>query len=422
MIRDTSAQDTVVTASPKQRNKRLAIWGGAGIAVIALIVLLVSGWRGSSQSVSASRLRVATVTHGTLVRDASVNGRVVAAVSPTLFSTAVGTVTFKVNAGDKVKKGAVLAEVDSPDVNDNWKREESSLEQLQAEVARQQILARKQKLLARRDADQAEIDRSSAELTMQRMDAAGGAGVVSKNDYLKAKDTLKSAEIRAKHASAAADLENDDVALELKTKESQLQRQRIATEYARRRVDDLKVKAPVDGVVGSLAVANRTVVQANTALLTVVDLSALEVELEIPETYVADLGLGMNAEITAGDTKLTGKLSALSPEVTKNIVLARVRFNGAQPAGLRQSQRVSARLLIDERPNVLMLARGPFVENEGGRFAYVVVNGIAERRPIRLGATSVSAVEILEGLKEGDQVVIAGTDSFENAERISINN
>jgi HlyD family secretion protein len=129
----------------------------------------------------------------------------------------------------------------------------------------------------------------------------------------------------------------------------------------------------------------------------------------------------MNAEIAIGDAKAIGKLSALSPEVVRNQVLARVRFTGPQPAGLRQSQRVSARLLIEEKPNVLMVPRGPFVESEGGRFAYVVENGVAERRPIRLGATSVSAVEILEGLKDGDKIVIAGSDAFENAARISIN-
>jgi len=99
-----------------------------------------------------------------------------------------------------------------------------------------------------------------------------------------------------------------------------------------------------------------------------------------------------------------------------------VRFDGAQPQGLRQSQRVSARLLIEEKPKVLMLARGPFVESEGGRFVYLVENNIALRRPFKLGATSISAVEILDGLKEGDKVVVAGTDQFENAERVSLNN
>jgi HlyD family secretion protein len=156
-------------------------------------------------------------------------------------------------------------------------------------------------------------------------------------------------------------------------------------------------------------------------LMTLVDLSKLEVELEVPETYVADLGLGMRADIQIGAIHAPGKLAALSPEVVGNQVLARVRFDGAQPTGLRQSQRVSARLLIEEKPGVVLVARGPFVENEGGRCAYVVRDGVAVRTPIKLGATSVAAVEILSGLAPGDKVVIAGTDTFNNAARVAIN-
>jgi HlyD family secretion protein len=155
--------------------------------------------------------------------------------------------------------------------------------------------------------------------------------------------------------------------------------------------------------------------------MTLVDLSRLEVELEVPETYVSDMGLGMTAEIALPSGTAAGKLVALSPEVVKNQVLARVRFDGEQPKGLRQSQRVTARLLIEEKPNVLMLPRGPFVESEGGRFAYLVKDGMAVRTPIRIGATSISAVEIVSGLKPGDKVVVAGTDTFENAQRVSIN-
>ena len=190
---------------------------------------------------------------------------------------------------------------------------------------------------------------------------------------------------------------------------------------AQRRVDELTVRAPVDGFIGTLSVANRSVVPLNTPLMTLVDLSKLEVELEVPETYVADIGLGMSAEINVGTGTATGKLSALSPEVVKNQVLARVRFNGAQPAGLRQNQRITARLLIDEKANTLMVQRGPFVESEGGRYAYVLRDGVAVRTPIKLGATSVSSVEILSGLKQGDKVVVAGTETFENADRVSIN-
>jgi HlyD family secretion protein len=420
MIRDTSAQDTVLAAPRGQRARRFVLWGAAIVIALIAVAALASTWRAGSRSISASRLRIATVTQGTLVRDAAVNGKVVAAVSPTLYSTAAGTVTLKVNPGDKVKRGDIVAELDSPDLLDQLKREQSSYEQLQAEVARQHILAKKQKLLARHDADQAEVDRIAAQRTYERIEKAGAAGVIPKNDFDKARDALRSAEIRSKHATAAAELENSDVEFQLKTKESQLQQQKLTLDYAKRRVDELKLRAPVDGVVGLIAVTNRSVVAANAAVMTLVDLSRLEVQLEIPESYVADLGLGMHAEITAGDIKATGTLSALSPEVSNNLVLARVRFDGEQPAGLRQSQRISARLLIEEKPNVLMLPRGPFVEQDGGRIAYVVENGIAHRKPIRLGATSVSAVQIAEGLKAGDKVVVSGTDSFERAESIYI--
>jgi HlyD family secretion protein len=421
MIPDTSKQDTVLTVEPGKRYRRHALWAGAAIAVAVAGTLLLGAWRGSAHSVSAARLRIAEVTRGTLVRDASVNGRIVAAVSPTLFSTAAGTVTLKVQAGDTVKKGDVLATVDSPDLSDALKREQSSYEELKAEVARQDILARKQKLLAQREADVAEIDRLSAQRTLERYQSVANDGVIAKIDFQKAKDALASAQIKARHAAEAAALEKDDVALELKTKINQLERQRLSMANAQRRVDELTVRAPVDGFIGTLNVQNRMVVAANTPLMTLVDLSRLEVELEVPETYVSDLGLGMDVDVDINGTAAKAKLSALSPEVVRNQVLARARFVGPQPSGLRQSQRVSARLLIENKPNVVLVARGPFVESEGGRYAYLVQDGVAVRTPIKLGATSISAVEIVSGAKPGDRIVIAGTDTFDNAPRVSIN-
>jgi HlyD family secretion protein len=422
MIRDTSAQDAVLIPAPASRYKKSALVIVAAIAVVAASAMLLSAWRSSEESVSAARIRIAEVGRGTLVRDAAVNGRVVAAVSPTLFSTAAATVSLKVQAGDTVKKGQVLALLTSPDLSDALKREQTAFEQLQAEVAREEILAKKQKLLAQKEADTAEIDRLSAQRTLERYQSVANEGVIAKIDYQKAKDALNSAEIRARHATAASALEKDDVALALKTKVSQLQSQKLSLAEAQRRVDELAVRAPVDGFIGTLNVQDRAVVPANSALMTLVDLSRLEVELEVPETFAADLGIGMGAEINIGNATVHGKLSALSPEVVKNQVLARVRFAGKQPDGLRQSQRVSARLLIEEKPDVVLVQRGPFVESEGGRFAYVVKDGIAVRTPVQLGATSISAVEILSGARPGDRVVVSGTDTFKNAQRVAINN
>ncbi|WP_426167732.1 efflux RND transporter periplasmic adaptor subunit [Pseudoduganella sp. R-32] len=420
MIRDTSHQDQVIAPPASRFPRRKVLLLVVGLALAAAGYGLLKSWSGSEQSVSAARLRIGEVTRGTLIRDAAVNGRIVAAVSPTLYSTSTSTVELKVHAGDTVKKGQVLAVLESPDLTDELKKEQTLFNELQAEVARQQILARKQKLAAQREADTAEIERVSAMRTLQRYESVSTEGIIAKIDMQKAKDAVAAADIRARHTKQAAELEGDNVSLELKTKTAQMERQKLSLANAQRRVDELTVRAPVDGFIGTLSVANRSVVQANTPLMTLVDLSQLEVELEVPESYVNDLGLGMTAEIEVAGAKTKGKLSALSPEVVKNQVLARVRFD-KQPEGLRQSQRVAARLLIDEKPNVLMVQRGPFVESEGGRYVYLLQDGIAVRTPVQLGATSVAAVEIVNGLKQGDKIVIAGTENFENAKRVSIN-
>ena len=204
MIRDTSAQDKPLHQPRALISKKLWIGLAAAVFVLTLSALAVNRWSNTSHSVSASRLRIAEVGIGNLVRDASVNGRVVAAVSPTVYATATGSVTLKVKAGDTVKKGQVLALIESLDVQEQYKREQAFLEQLDAEVARQHILSKKQKLNAQRDAEQADIELATARLAVERIEPAFKEGVIAKVDYLKAKDTLSSATVRSQHANQTA--------------------------------------------------------------------------------------------------------------------------------------------------------------------------------------------------------------------------
>ena len=117
-IRDTSGQDHVVSpASPARRHRKGLIIGGiAGAAVLALAAWVAVGWSSGGRSFDASRVRIAQVTRGDLVRDLSADGRVIAANSPTLYAIAAGTVALKVVAGDVVKKDQPLAVIDSPEL------------------------------------------------------------------------------------------------------------------------------------------------------------------------------------------------------------------------------------------------------------------------------------------------------------------
>jgi HlyD family secretion protein len=146
------------------------------------------------------------------------------------------------------------------------------------------------------------------------------------------------------------------------------------------------------------------------------------VEIRVPESQARDLKPGMSAEMQGDGRHWQASVSGVSPEVVDGQVAARLRFEGDKPAGLRQSQRLTVRILIDRRENVLTLERGVFTDQDGDSFAYVVHGDLAERHPIRLGAASVQKVEILEGLSLGDQVVIAGTEAFHQARRVIISN
>jgi HlyD family secretion protein len=420
MIRDTSAQDRPV-AAPRRLLPRWLLPSAIALVLVAGAGFAVARFAASERSADGERLRIAAASRGTLVRDAAVSGRVVAANSPTLYAPYAGTVALRIAAGDGVERDQLLATIDSPELANEHERERAMLEQLEVEVSRQRILAEKQKLLARRAADEAALQLTAAERELQRTERAHQLGALSEVEYLRAKDLRASAEILSRHAASDAGLEAQSVGFELQTREKALQRQRLLVANLERRVEELQVRAPVAGIVGTLSVSDRAVVAANSPLLTVVDLSQLEVELEVPESYAEDLGIGMAAEVQIGATRALGRLSAISPEVVGNQVLARVRFDGEQPPGLRQNQRVNARVLIEERPDVVMLQRGSFLETHGGRHAYVVgADGIAVRRPIRIGATSVSAVEVLEGIAPGERVVIAGSDTFANAERVAV--
>jgi HlyD family secretion protein len=419
-IRDTAAQDVRVERPRGWRPKR---WAAAAVlvAVAALGGYGVYRWLGAERSVDASRLRIAEVTRGTLVRDAAVNGRVVAAVSPTLYAPMPGTITLAIAAGATVKHGDVLATIVSPDLENELARERSTLAQLEAQVGSARLGSDRQKLNARREVDEAAIALTAAVRELEGAEGAYQVGAISQVELRRAQDAVETARIREKNAHSVAGMAGRSGGFDVATAQTQHERQRLAVADLERRIAELTVRAPVDGVVGTLSVHDRQVVTANQPLCTVVDLSHLEVELEVPETYADDLGLGMHAEVRLGASTATGTLSALSPEVVANQVVARMRFDGAQPAGLRQSQRVTARILIEERPDVVMVPRGPFLENHGGRFAYVVESGVAVRRPIRIGVSSVGAVEILEGLSPGQKVVIAGSDTFGDASTVQIN-
>ena len=379
----------------------------------------VKRWANATVSVPFERIRTATVTRGDLIRDVSVQGRVVAAISPTLYATASGTITLHVDAGEQVMAGQVLASVESPELTNQLEQAETSLAQRKLELDRQRIDTRQQALEKRKAADLAEVAVVAARREMRRAEEAKELGVIPLIDYEMAADDLRNAELAYTHAIADADLHDERLSFELRASDFEVDAQELVVENLRRQVYDLSIKSPVNGIVGDLLVDQKAAVSRDTPAVMVVDLSRFEIDVMIPESYADDLAIGMDAQITVGGQRYDGQLVAVSPEVVNNQVASRVRFVGDSPTGLRQNQRLTTRILLAEHADVLMVQRGQFLDSGGGRLAYVVTEErVAERRQIRTGARSLGAVEIIAGLEPGETIVVSNLDPFRGADTV----
>jgi HlyD family secretion protein len=418
MIKDTSGQDTVLVG--KRNITKMII-----IALIALILIAFAakaflGASSASRSFERAAVQIARVEIGDLVRDIISNGRIVAANAPQVYSPEQGFVTLNVKAGDEVYVGQILATVDSPELANQFKQQLSEMDRLKGELARQKLDARSQALQLTKQLDIAQVDLEAAQRENRRAQESIKNNLISQIDFEKAVDDLARAALTQKHAREEVAIAKDRLAFELDSAKSTVARQALVLDEIERKISELSILASVDGVVGNLIVQPRALVNKNDPLMTLVDLSAYEVELNVAESYANDLAIGMQAEITIAGETLMGKLSSISPEVKDRQVTTRVRFDQQQLSGIRQNQQVSARVLLENKSQVMKVRRGSFMQ-AGGFIAYKLDGNIATKIDIQLGATSMREVEVLGGLSPNDEIIISNYDDFIGTDSFLLN-
>lgn len=421
MIPSTSAMDKPVerTRSTTRRILAGAAIGG-GLLGALLLAPTVRRWSRAERAVEGSSLRVGQVVRGDLERDVAAQGKIVAALHPTLFSPAQGIVSLAVKAGTEVKKGRLLARIESPELNSRLQQERSGLLGLRSDLGRQRIAARQAQVRSKQAIDVFGVRLAAARRALERAQVLFDRGLLNRTDFEKAQDDVQVADLELKNAAQTAGLEQETLEFEATNRALQVERGESIVREIQRKVDELSLLAPFDGVVATITVQDRDAVAPNQAILTVVNLDAFEVEFEIPENYASDVAHGTPAEILYEGRTYPGRVTAVSPEIKDSQVKGTLAFEGEPPPNLRQSQRVSVRLVLERRPGVLKLPRGPFLESGGGRHAYVVEGGVAAKQPIEVGAVSVSEVEVLKGLKAGDKVVLSDTSTFDGARIVLI--
>jgi HlyD family secretion protein len=367
------------------------------------------------------QVQIATVSRGGFVRDLAVQGKVVAASAPTLFSQQAGQIRLLKQPGEAVTLGDLLAVIDSPALENEVKQQQALLASMSSDAERATLQAREQQLDMQQVQHSAQINLLAAKRELARAEQSLKLGVLRQLDLDIAKDKMTQAQLEFSHAKSKVALALDMLSFEQKAGRQALARQQLVVDELNRKLLALQIKAPVTGQVGNWLVEQQNHVLEGQGLLTVIDLSQYEAELSVPENYAAELSPGLPVEVSLNGQLLQGTLSHVAPEVKEGQVSARVQFNSQDGASLRQNQRLSGRIIFEEKTDLLRVVRGEFISSGGGRQTYRLLDSIASKTPIELGALSVQWVEIRAGLKEGDQVVISNLSEFKDQPQVRLN-
>lgn len=421
MIESSSSMDRPVVGAGGITRKR------AIIAAVVTLLVAIAGivaypsirlWTRADRSIDATTLGTGTVTRGDLRRDVSVQGRVVAALHPTLVAEAPGIVSIRAKAGEVVRRGEILAVIESPELRSQLDQARAQSLSLQADAARQKIISRQSDTRAKEQVALARTRLEAAKRELVRAETLHREGLFSAGDYEKARDAVHVAELEFEQASSEVGLTAESSDFDVRTRVLQAERQAAATAELAKRLDALTIRAPFDGMIASLAVNDRDAVTTSQAILNIVNLSSLELELTVPEEYAEETRIGTPVAIAFGSGEQPGHVTAVSPEVVNNQITARAVPDHGWPAGMKQNQRATVRLVFESKHGVLKVPRGAWLDSGGGRTAYVVDGNSATRRDVEVGSVGASEVEIVKGLREGERIVVSDISPFADAHTV----
>jgi len=423
MIHNSSSMDRPVAVTSGFTRGRMM---GAAAVVLALLAgglafPSIRRWSRADRSVDATTIGTGTVTRGDLRRDVSVQGRVVAALHPTLVAQAAGIVSVRAKAGEVVKRGDVLAVIDSPELRSALEQARALSMAAQTDAERQKILGRQAETRVREQAAIAQTRLDAARRELVRAGTLHQEGLFSAGDYEKARDDVHVAELESEQATREISLSKESNDFDIRTRVLQAEREKTAAAELEKRADSLSVRAPFDGMIASVSVNDRDAVTTNQPLLNIVNLSSLELELEIPEEYATETKIGTAVAISFGADERAGQITAISPEVVNNELNARAVPDGGWPAGMKQNQRATVRVVFESKHGVLKVPRGAWLDSGGGHTVYVVDGRSATRRPVAVGAVGASEVEIVSGLREGERIITSDTSSLGDARTVILN-
>lgn len=401
--------------------KRIAMIGGGVLGLIALIWLALSFEGGRTYRVGADRVTVATVTQGTFEDFIPVRGRI-APLSTVYLETIEGGRVEKVlvEDGATVTAGQPLIELSNATLQlDVISREAQIAEQVN-NLQTTELLYEQTQLQYERDLSTADYDIIRLKRDLDRKRALLKTGAVSRATYDTIKDEYDYQVGRRDIIAKARDKEQELRKAQSIQLGETVTRLRSNLEIARRNLDALTVRAPIDGQLTALDAEIGQSKDRGSRLGQIDSIDAYKITADVDEFYVSRVDVGQAASFTIGGQKVEAAIAKVYPQIRDGRFQVDLKIEGSLPAGLRRGQTVDLRLELGGAAPALLIANGPFYQDTGGNWVFVLNEDgtAATRRDIRLGRRNPQYIEVLDGLQPGEQVITSSYESYLEMDRI----
>jgi HlyD family secretion protein len=407
------------------RNRRIKqiIWAAAGLVAVLVITVALSRLKPAAPTVERATVWVDTVKRGPMVRNVRGLGTLVPEEIRWIPAVTAGRVErIVVRPGAQVTPDTVVLELSNPtqtqaalEAEQQLKGAEANLTRLRATV--QNDLLAQQSVVAGVESDYRQA-RLQADADAQLASEGLKSSIESKLSTMKAEALANRVTVEQKRLVQMS----NSIQAQLAVQQAEVDRLRAILRLRREEVASLQVRPGIAGVLQQVPVEVGAQVAPGTNLARVANPSRLKAELKIPETQAKDVQIGQVASIDTRNGIIAGKVSRIDPAVQNGTVTVDVALEGDLPKGARPDLSVDGTIELERLSDVLFVGRPALGQEQSqiGLFRLEADGSNATRVKVTLGRTSVNTVEIKDGLKEGDQVVLSDMSTYDAYDRVRL--
>ena len=407
------------------RQKRIKQAGYAGVALVAVVLVSVglSRLKPAAPTVERAVVWPDSVKRGPMVRQVRGLGTLTPEDIRWIPATTQGRVEkIILRPGTRVQSGDVILELTNPQLEQQLQDAQLKVGAAEAGLANIKVQLNNDLLQQRATSANIEADFNKAKMQAQMNEALA-------KDQLVSDLVLKQSQVDATSLGVRNQISKDQLASKADSMRAQMQVQQSLVDQARallrltqQQRNELKVRAGLDGMLQLVPVEVGQQVAPGTNLARVANPSRLKAEIKIAETQAKDIQLGQKAQVDTRNGIVEGRVARIDPSVQNGTRTVDVTLTGALPKGAVPDLSVDGTIELERLNDVLFMGRPAFGQDQSvvGLFKIGGDGATAERVQVKLGRSSVNTIEVLSGLKVGDQVILSDMSAYDAYDRIRL--